>query len=393
MRRYAPIPVPGAYVNIDNTIAMDANNTPVLTDLQGYFTIQVPIGEHAISVFKSGHNFSSEGRYPARTSSVVNGQTVIANTYLDFFQDQDEAITFIDTTKITVIGRVVGGTAQAEQTIGFGDTGKKTYTYTDADGVTQEVDYSSTNNIGVARLTLGYIPTGSTTVTPEYKTRFETNVTSGEFRVKLLPLSYTLSQNDLVFKSGINPGNRPLLTADQNINFTTIGAYKTPNFTKGNKTGEPYQEVLKFTYMADPTFRVISQSSESTIVSGSKTYTIASDQEIPIYKQFGNYKVEVEGLETYNNYDNSLTNPVVSTVPVKGGQIIATNNLALESSESVETSTSNPSILVYSFKGGMPNTSATSGYKRTIDLKYRLNDIDYPLTNYKTEGIVLGGRV
>lgn len=392
LRRYAPIPVPGVYVNIDNTIAIDANNSPVLTDLQGYFTIQVPIGDHAISVSKSGHNFSLEGRYPARTSSVVNGETVIANTYLNFFQDQDEAITFIDTTKITVIGRVVGGTAQAEQTIGFGDTGKKTYTYKDSEGVTKSVDYTSTNNIGVARLTLGYIPTGSTSVTPEYKTSFETNATSGEFRVKLLPLSYTLSQNDLVFKSGRNPGNAPLLTADKKINFTTIGAYKTPNFTTGNITGAPYQEVLKFTYMASPTFRVVSQSSESTIVSGSKTYTIASDQQIPIYKQFGNYTVEVEGLETYNNYDNSQTNPVVSTVPVTGGQIIATNNLALENTESVATSTTNPSILVYSFKGGMPNTSAASGYKRTIDLKYRLNDIDYPLTNYKTEGIVLGGE-
>ena len=392
LRRFAPIPVPGVYINIDNTIAMDANNTPVLTDLQGYFTIQVPIGEHAISVFKSGHNFSSEGRYPARTSSVVNGETVIANTYLDFFQDQDEAITFIDTTKITVIGRVVGGTAQAEKTIGFGHTGKKTYTYTDTDGVTKSVDYSSTNNIGVARLTLGYIPAGSTSVTPEYRTRFETNATSGEFRVKLLPLSYTLSQNDLVFKSTKNPGDRPLLTADRNINFTTITPYKTPKFATGNLTGEPYQEELKFTYLADPTFRVVSQSSESTIVSGSKTYTIAADQQIPIYKQFGTYKVEVEGLETYNNYDNSLTNPVVSTVPVTGGQIIATNNLALENSESVATSTTNPSILVYSFRGGMPNTSATTGYKRTINLKYRLNDIDYPLTNYKTEGIVLGGE-
>ena len=392
LRRYAVIPVPGANVNIDNVIAMDANNSPVVTDINGYFTIQVPIGDHAISVFKSGHEFDSEGRYPARTSSVVNGNRVITNTYLNFFQDQIEPITFIDTTKVTVIGRVVGGTAQADQTIGFGQNGKQTYTYKDAEGVTKTEDYTSTNNIGVARLTMGYIPVGSSSVTPEYRTSFETNAASGEFRVKLLPLLYTLSQNDLVFKSGKNPGNVPLLSADRQINFTTIGAFKTPTYNRANLEGAPYQEILKFTYMASPTFRVVSQSSESTIVSGDKTYTIANDQLIPIYNQFGNYQVEVEGLESYYNYDNSLTNPVVSTVPVSGGEIIATNNLALENSESVETSKTNPSILVYSFRGGMPNTDAAAGYKRTIDLKYRLNGTDYTLTNYRKEGIILGGE-
>ncbi len=392
LRRYAVIPVPGAYINIDNTLAIDANNVPILTDINGRFTIQVPIGDHAISIFKSGHNFSKEGRYPARTSAVVNGEKVYTNTYQNFFQDQDEPITFIDTTKVTVVGRVVGGTAQSDQTIGFGDKGKKVYTYVDADGVTKTTNYTSINNIGVAKLTLGYMPSGASSVTPEYKTSFETNAETGEFRVKLLPLSYTLSQNDLVFKSGQNPGNRPLLDADKTINFTAINGFQTPSFTQGNIKGAPYQEVLKFAYMANPTFRVVSQSSESTIVSGSKTYTIASDQATPIYKQFGNYQVQIQGQESYYNYDKSLTNPTISTVPVTGGTIIATNNLALENSESTEVSQTDPSILVYSFKGGMPNTDAGSGYKRTINLLYRLNGVDNALTGYKTEGILLGGE-
>jgi hypothetical protein len=392
LRRYAVIPVPGAYINIDNTLAIDANNVPILTDINGRFTVQVPIGDHAISVFKSGHNFSLEGRYPARTSSVINGEKVYNNTYQNFFQDQDEPITFIDTTKVTVVGRVVGGTAQSDQIIGFGDRGKKVYTYVDAEGVTKSTNYTSINNIGVAKLTLGYIPTGASSVTPEYKTSFETNAETGEFRVKLLPLNYQLSQNDLVFKSGQNPGNRPLLDADKTINFTAINGFQTPTFTQGNIKGEPYQEVLKFAYMANPTFNVLSQSSESSIVSGSKTYTIAADQVTPVYRQFGNYQVQIQGQESYYNYDKSLTNPVVSTVPVTGGSIIATNNLALENSETTEVSPTDPSILVYSFKGGMPNTDAGSGYKRTINLLYRLNGVDNPLTGYKTEGILLGGE-
>lgn len=392
LKRYAVIPVPGAYVNIDNALAIDANNVPIVTDINGRFSIQVPIGQHAISLLKTGHTFMYDARFPAANSAVVNGQTIVTNTYQDFYQDQIEPITFIDTTKVTVIGRVVGGTAQSDQTIGFGENGKKTYNYKDAEGVARSTDYTSINNIGVAKLTLGYMPVGASSVTPEYKTSFETNVETGEFRVKLLPLNYTLSQNDLVFKSGKNPGNKPLLDADKTINFSSINGFQTPAFSQGNIKGEPYQEVLKFTYMANPTFKVLSQSSETKIVSGSKTYTIASDQPTPIYKQFGNYQIEVQGLESYYNYDKSLSNPIVSTVPVTGGEIIATNNIALQNSEATAVSQTDPSVLVYSFRGGMPNTDASAGYKRTINLLYRLNGIDNPLSNYKSEGILLGGE-
>jgi hypothetical protein len=393
LKRYAVIPVQGAYVNIDNQPAIDANNVPVTTDINGRFSIQVPIGQHAISLVKSNHSFLYDGRYPAVTSSVVNGQTVITNTYQDFYQDQIEPITFIDTTKVIVIGRVVGGNVQASQTIGFGDTGKKTYNYTDAAGVSQSTLYTSINNIGVAKLTLGYMPAGASTVTPEYKTSFQTNAQTGEFRVKLLPLSYNLSQNDLTFNSGINPGNRPLLDQDKTINFTSISPLQTPTFTQGSTTikGAPYQEILKYTYFANPSFNVLSQSSDVQIVADGNTYTIASDQPTPIYSQFGNYQINIQAQETYSNYDQSVTNPINSTVPVSGGQLIATNNLALDNSDSVSVSATDSSVLVYSFRGGIPNTDSSSNYKRTINLLYRLNGIDYPITNYKTEGILLGG--
>jgi hypothetical protein len=334
-----------------------------------------------------------DGRFPANTSSVVNGQTVVNNTYQDFYQDQIEPITFIDTTKVIVIGRVVGGSVQAGQTIGFGDTGKKTYNYTDAAGVSQSIVYTSINNIGVAKLTLGYMPVGASTVTPEYKTSFQTNTETGEFRVKLLPLSYSLSQNDLIFLSGKNPGNKPLLDQDKTINFTNINPLQTPTYTQGVTTinGTPYQEVLKYTYYANPSFNVLSQTSDTQITADGNTYTIASDQSTPVYSQFGNYQINVCGQETYKNFDNSLTNPTISTVPVSGGQLIVTNNLALENTENIVISNTDSSIIIYSFKGGMPNTDAATGYKRTINLLYRLNGVDYTVANYKNEGILLGG--
>lgn len=392
LRRYATIPVPDAYVSIDNVQAIDANNVPVQTDSNGRFTIEVPIGKHAISVSKSGHTFDLEGRYPARTNDKINGVNVLTNTYLDFFEDRDEPITFIDTTKVIVIGRVVGGIKESEKTLGFGFDGKKTYTYKDAAGIDQSIVYTSVNNIGKARLTLGYMPVGATSVTPEYRTSFETNPQTGEYRVKLLPLNYLLAQNDLVFTSGHNPDNNPLLSAGQSINYTAIKALQYPTFVQGNTTitGQPFQEILKFTHIATPIHTVLSQTSDSQIVANGVTYTIASNQETPIYSQFREYSIQIQGQERYSNYDNGST-PVVTTVPVQGGTIIATNNLALENSEKTVVSTTDPSILIYSFKGGIPNTDTASGYKRTIDLKYRSNGEDTPLVNYKTEGIILGG--
>ncbi|MFY8166153.1 MAG: hypothetical protein ACOVJ8_06140, partial [Sediminibacterium sp.] len=166
--RYAPIPIPGAYVNIDNAPAIDANNVPVQTDINGRFSIEVPIGKHAITISKSGHTFLYEGRYPAKTSQVITGDTIYTNTYQDFFEDRDEPITFIDTTKVFVVGRIVGGNKQADQIIGFGFDGKKVDTTIDANGITKYTTYTSLNNIGKARITLGYMPAGATSVTPEY---------------------------------------------------------------------------------------------------------------------------------------------------------------------------------------------------------------------------------
>ncbi|SDX72735.1 LamG-like jellyroll fold domain-containing protein [Flavobacterium degerlachei] len=393
LHRYAQIPVPGAFVSIDNIQAIDANNVAIQTDINGRFTIEVPIGKHAISITKSGHTFDFDGRYPAKEASVANGVTTYTNTYQDFFEDRDEPITFIDNTKVIVVGRVVGGTVQADRKIGFGYDGKKTYSYKDENGVSRSIIYTSENNIGTAKLTLGYLPTGATSVTPEYKSNFSTNTETGEYRVSLLPLNYMLSKNDLTFSSGKNPDNTPILDADRTINFTAIKGVQYPTFIQGKDTiiGQPYQEVLKFAHIANPTQKVLSQTSDKTIVSDGITYTVSAEQKTPIYTQFGEYSIQVQGQELYYNYDKSLTSPEINTVPVEGGTLIATNNLALEDSEKIVVSATDPSILTYSFKGGTPNTDAATGFKRTIDLKYRSNGVDYPLMGYNKDGILLGG--
>lgn len=397
LHRYAAIPVPGAYVNIDNAPAIDANNVPIQTDINGRFTIEVPIGQHAISISKSSHTFDFDGRFPAKTSSVIGGETVYTNTYQDFYEDRDEPITFIDNTKVVVVGRIVGGTIQANKTIGFGDTGTKIAKYKDAENIERSVVYTSTNNIGKAKITLGYMPAGASSITPDYKTKLvETNIETGEYRMKLLPLKYLLDVNDLTYSSTKTPSNPKPLAVSTEYNFTNIKAFQTPTFVQGDVTykGEPYQEVLKFTYMANPIYTVTNQTADTDIKINNTTYTFQpltpySSTLIPVYSQFGNYKVEIQGQEKYTN--NDPTPPSVSTVPVEGGAIIATNNLALENSEKFEISTTDPSVIIYSFKGGTPNTDAGTSFKKTMELKYRLNGTDSAIENYYKEGILLGG--
>jgi len=393
LMRYAAIPVPGAIVSIDNQQAINSNNEVIITDNAGNFEIDVPIGQHAISITKIGHQFLYDGRYPAKSITTnQKGDTTITNTYQDFFEDQVEPITFIDTTKVMVIGRVVGGKIEADKTIGFGDQGKKTYTYRDATGVTKSIDYTSINNIGRVNLILGYTPLGSSSVTPEYQTTFTTNKETGEFRVKLLPLSYSLIPSDLTFISTKSPENKPLLSQTQTINFTNINTLKTPIFKQGDTTinGAPYHEILKYTYTAPPTIEVRSQTSDSLITLNNISFRIASNQATPVYSQFGSYRIEISRNEYYYNYD-SISNGVRSTVPINEGELIATNNLALENSESKATSSNDPSILVYSFRGGMPNTIATDKYQKSINLKYRIKGVDYQIGNLKNNGILLGG--
>lgn len=394
LRRYAKIPVQNAQIFIDNIQAIDNNNAPILTDINGQFTIEVPIGKHSISVGKSLHNFDFEGRYPANQTDTINGETFVTNTYVDFFEDRNEPITFIDNTKIIAVGRVVGGQIETAKSIGFGFDGTKTYDYTDDEGIETTFEYTSKNNIGVANITLGYMPAGATSITPEYQTTFKTNEDTGEFRVNLLPLNYILTQNNLTFESGENPDNNLLLDENKTINFTAINALKYPSFNEKDVTitgDDPYQEVLSFTYMATPIHEVIDQTSETSVEINGVKYQIAPTQDPLIYLQFQDYSIKIKSKETYKNYDNDLNNPVIDEVPVTDAEMIVTNNLAFEGSESIEQPEDEAGVTVYKFRGGAPNTSSNDNYTSSLDLKMRLNDIDSPVSNYIPKGIVLGG--
>lgn len=398
LRRYAPIAVDGATVYVDNNMVLDENNNPVYTDANGRFNIQVPIGNHSISVRKNGHIFQFGGRFPARDSALVNGVWTFTNTFKEFFEDSDEETTFLDNTRITLVGRVVGGNIESSKPIGFGHNGAYTITPAAKYGLNNSsVNVSSINNIGTASITLGYRSPGANSITNEFKTTFSTNSVTGEYKVDLLPLRYELNRSDVFIASQNTESKRRFLSESLNLNYTEIPAYRRDAFILADTLNRkdtlarsiPYQYQKDFIYTALPEIAIIRQEHDTTIVIGDSTYKLATNA-LPLYTQQEAYSIIFQRQEKYYNYEKALANQL-NIVPATDGDFVITNNLALPGSESLVTDSSNTSLSIYKFLAGQVNANINSGFVKSISALYRLNGTDYPISGLKTSGIILGG--
>lgn len=381
--------VPGANIYIDGDIVLDKDKRPAVTDQNGFFKIKVPIGNHYIEVRKDKHGFAYSGRFPAAREE--------GDDLFEFFEHQQSAVTFIDTTRVTLVGRVVGGTREAEKPVGFGYAGllKETYDAGTDHAITKDI--SSVNNIGQASVTLSYLPFGGTPGIGELEYSFTTNEETGEYKVELLPLSYNINE-----ATGLRVINNPqidLLDANETVNLTEA---KDPIKSEyENAAGEivysnPYHFVKNFTYRSVPVLNVASQSSDME-VTVKKRDSNGAVQEVsvstegfayPVYTQGGSYAIVFETFEEYINYDGD--EDVVDQVPIVDGEFNITNNLALANSESITTDEENPSVSKYIFRAGLPSISPP--FTRSINISYRVDGVDYDARNYKTEGIILGGQ-
>ncbi|MGO4822419.1 MULTISPECIES: LamG-like jellyroll fold domain-containing protein [unclassified Flavobacterium] len=388
--KYARIYTAGANVYIDGNIVLDENSMPVVSDDAGYFDVSVPIGNHYITVKKDGHEFTYNGRFPA------------ANTK-EFFEDSNEAVVFVDNTRVTVIGKVVGGSVEAAKDAGFGEDGLKTLSVKDKSGNTKTIDVSTRNNIGVAKFTLGYAAPGAT-VTDYTKKTFETNPTSGEYRVSLLPLQYELKAADLTI-----PANSDIALikggTTETLNFSKVEATTKPVFTYTDNSvektleGKPYHYEKSFVYRSTPVLKVIEQTSDKKIeFDGTSMETTnfkiedpnnsAAKIEVKVYTQFSPYSIVLSRFERYTNKD--IKPHVEVQVPVSDGELIKNNNLALINSETVVVDPNDASKLTYSFKAGLPSVAVP--FTISSSLKYRINEKDYDVEDYKPLGIILGGK-
>lgn len=319
--------VDGAYVKIDGQIVIK-NGLPASTDANGFFSINVPIGAHTISVEKVGHKFEV-GTWP------TNGAPYD-------FQAPLSGIEFIDNTLVTIVGRVAGGLREANKKPALG---------------------RSVNNIGVATFKLTSQQGGgcaSYAVT--------TDAASGEYIVQVPPMKYIVENLAVTSNPAIDFGTLSLLDVAGNLPSQRVvdTVYLDDAHTQIKRIDSArYHFRQDFIYRAAPEMFVAEEDTAKAF-HGELEYTLKENGEetgsvdlngnpfgFPVFVSDKMYKANIVVFERYVNHDGGAEK--ADKVPVSEGLVTIKNGLATE--ENVELELNN-GIAEYTFKGGQPNILA-----------------------------------
>ncbi len=366
-------PVSDVYLKVDGSIVSDSKKQPIKTDENGEYTIDVPIGLHYISVEKNGHVFES-AYWPAMDENENP-------TYFDF-QDDLNGRDFSDTTKIKLVGKIVGGPIQGAKATG------------------SKVEPTKAN-IGVVNVTLT-TERGFELWDDNTDVSFKTDATTGVYEVELIPEKFIL-KNDLSVKNDHYTFNRDedKTTIDLSNKFTlqyTIDSVCVDSLVEDEfvKFFDHVDTALVYNHNRDWVWRetpkLSVQNSDKVAFWGDSVYTITNVDETttdiklvefnetteeyeytfnyPIFKQLQYYDLTVKATETYINHDDP-ENIVYDNVPVTDGVVLVENQLA-NSNKSQRIELNENGKAVHSFCGGMPLES--SPFTQNINFKLKIND-------------------
>lgn len=368
--------VDGATLKIDGQPVI-RNGQPVMTDATGAFSIQVPIGQHNVSIEKFQHTFSDSVFPPSGNWD---------------FQEPVSGIAFKDTTTRLVVGRVVGGMTEAEKAPGMG---------------------RSENNLGVAKIRFQSPVTG----TPCHVVTVNTNPLTGEYNLKLPPLQYKV---DTVFvitaPNTVNPSSLTNAGTTFNLkNFTQPVTETDTLFGVGNSIVSidsiTYTKELNFIHRVPPTVNFLDTLGnkfigEDTLFFEGAAVPIPSTASTwgpfgwPVFRQGKTYHGDVSAVEIYTNYDNLQKD----TVLLKGN-VLFTNELINGADPMAQVPLVDGKAR-YSFVAGDPNnsTGAITAFNYTEPLEitvvpqgaqataWRPNATAYP-ANPQYRGYIVGSKI
>ena len=400
-------PVEDVFIKVDGKTAVDSDGSAITTDRYGNFSIDVPIGQHYISVTKQGHDFDDFGRFPPE-----------ADSYYDF-QEAISGLEFIDTTLVKVIGRVVGGPVQEAKKLGFGKstnnignatitlTTEKGYDLTDnADGNTGSWDnnYIKGGEEANSGNTNFDINTVSIEINPDEST--------GEFTAYLLPEVYNITSVTAgnytfgeEFHTSLDISNAFIW---QSISDTTvIGQIIMPNGDVVDETridSVNYQQRKDFIYRTSPTVSVTKKDRskafwETELIEKEDTITLVDDNNdpltaFPVFNQRTKYNLKIS---VYERYVNANQDDAVDDVPVTDGKAEVVNSLAINDSK-VQLALDSQGEANYSFTAGLPNISENGdeSYVKTMNITVFTGDNGSIATEWKYnndyfKGYVFGG--
>ncbi len=291
-------PAEGIKLKIDGEYVVN-NGVTTTTDQNGAFAIQVPVGNHVITLEKTGHVFSA-GRFP--TTGTFNFQNVVSG------------IQFRDSTLIKVVGRAVGGAIEAAKKPGLG---------------------LSVNNIGKTLISFkSQMGNGCKTLS------VITNDTTGEYVAYLPPLIYTVDTTKVLTNPILGFGTQSILDLTNTV--TRQSAYDT-TFAAGSGMVSKIDSVSfhvrrDFIYYTTPQLsfsRTANRTATDTAFIGEVSLRVDSITTIPIapvnpfvYPVFLQYKDYSAKVYAYDVYENRDRNPAVKyQVPLTGILLVA-NDIA-----------------------------------------------------------------
>ena len=344
-------PVTGVNILIDGEKKYDIENNPIQTGDQGNFTIEVPIGEHVLSVQKEGHVFA-ERFFPPKE----NGEIVLHN-----FQDDITGLQFIDSTTRIIAGRVVGGSKEAGKKIGFG---------------------KSVNNIGQYEIILK-----AEREAFGYKDTVMTNDTSGEYEMEVIPERFIVESVEG------NPAYLFDLDMEGVIDLTDKNEFEVVRDTQIIDNGEAPADTLvdeyayhykknwvyrtpMSIYVTKPNGNPVICDSLLQLESGDvPIYAVDGDGNVtyhygqPVFAESKNRRLKIEVTEEYTNNQTGMT----YTSPVTDAKVIVNNNLAMDDTQK-EISVNDEGVAWYSFWKGKPNLTEDPNYPelsftKTLEVK------------------------
>lgn len=392
-------PVEGVHFTIDGAIALNKSGQYIMTDADGNFTINVPVGTHEVKAVKDGHTFELDGRICNSDGSDRNYQDVVTGLKL------------YDNTKIKYIGRICGGEVQESFPVGFSlsknnlaNDMKIVLKPTQTNRELQSVAHVETVSHPVLKGTLARVPkTTAKTTTVDYNTdniTIHVNNETGEFIAWVYPIDYTISLS-VYGHEGISGDNSSLNLSAYKVEQFEKYEYVDSVYTNGINDKEGFTKVSyvdSVGYIQKQVFtkRYTAQMEVTQVTGADKPLPYFGDTvaysdnmlgetekiqlwnesngyslKYPVFSTGSNYRFKYEVFEEYPFYISSkkeIDSSKIDRVMVEPTEVLFNNKMAI--SDSIDTENS-----IYMFKVTEPSISSATG---TIAATFTYGTSDNP---------------
>lgn len=408
-------PVSGVQIKIDGIVALNSEGTPITTNSNGVFTIDVPIGKHQLQLEKYGHVFRNGGYFPDSLSNY------------DFQQPLTIQERFKDTTLVKVVGKVVGGPVEAAKPQGMGKTvnnigNSKIIMSTQREWDLREIsgaDRSGTWNneyfhhedslttYGTTAYEINDLKPKEIEIRPDSET--------GEYVAYLLPERYVIKS----VVAGNPDAVTPKYTFDNSyhtvLDLTSSYIKNTEvdsiidltDISVNQQTGDTIYgyNYDSLHYYAEKSL-ILRENPSVTMTSPDKTIerfwedkfttddgdelSIVSGDDygqwktpVPVFLQRGIYKTKIVVFEQYENIDNGM----IDNVPVIDGTVRIQNGLAIDTKIN-DYELNEFGELDYEFLGGLPNIASggAGDFLKTMTVKVFTGQNGSIVTNWPSDG-------